>query len=132
MIDETHVAEWRYSQLDGPVAVEREPMSDDEIHQAAMSEWLEVLSGLWAAYGKTPDAKQLAIYASVLADVPLGLLEDAIRRVIGQHEYNNVPTAAEIRRAVWEIIGRPRTHDFQAAIENWIYRTFEAHIVRFG
>lgn len=113
-----------------PAVVKSEPMSDDEIHQAAMSEWLETLSGLWAAYGKTPDAKQLAIYAQVLGDIPLGLLEEAIRRVIGRHEYANVPTAAEVRRAAWEILGKP--YDMTAAIEGWIEAGFKRCIVDFG
>lgn len=131
MIEET-VAEWRYSNHmpDGPIVVKREPMSDEEIQQAAMAEWLEALSGLWAAYGKTPDAKQLAIYARVLGDVPLGLLDEAIKRVIERHGFANVPTAAEVRRAVWEILGKP--HDITASIEMWAERRFERCVVRFG
>lgn len=131
MIDEIPVAEWQYSKYmsAGPVTDKRE-LTPDEIYQAAMSEWLETLSGLWAAYGKTPDAKQLAIYASVLGDVPQGLLEEAIQRVVGRHEYSNVPTAAEVKRAVWEILGKP--YDLAAAIEVWGDRRFERCVVRFG
>ena len=65
--------------------------TEEEIHQAAREEWLGILARVWTAIGKPRDADRLDLYGKALADVPLGLLEIAVARVIRENEYSVVP-----------------------------------------
>src|SRR5690348_11351360 len=87
--------------------VDLEPMSDDQIYQQALVEWLGVLSRLWTAYGKAIDPVQMTVYRDMLCKLPMGLLELSIDRVVQDHVYNSVPTVAEVWQAVRKVLGNP-------------------------
>jgi len=103
--------------------------TDEQIHQMAMEEWLSVLVRLWEAVGKTVDVDRLEIYRRELVDIPLGVLENAVSRVIREHTYANVPTVGEIWRSVRTELGNPT--DVLQAIENWSERSWERCFYRF-
>ena len=77
-------------------------MTKQEYH-ALKADWLATLSQLWDAYGKEVNAKQFKAYATLLGDVPLGVLEHVIREVISAHKYNSVPTLGEIQAVLNEM-----------------------------
>jgi hypothetical protein len=79
--------------------------SDKEIYQEALNEWTGVLVQLWDAIGKPVDRKQLQVYAKQLNDVPLGLLEQALKALMRRHTYNTVPTIGEIWQEVKKLEG---------------------------
>jgi hypothetical protein len=91
-------------------------MSTD--HKTLLEEWLAVLGELWTATGKTVDSKRLRVYQKALGDVPLGLLEKAIKRVILENDYQVVPVPGVIWAAVRKELGYP--FDINAAIEGWV------------
>lgn len=93
------------------------PKSDQEIYQAAMEEWLGVLTQLWTAYDKPLDPDRLALYQNMLGDVPMGLLEKAIKRVIREHKYNSVPAVGDVWSAIRKELGNP--HDIDRALQEW-------------
>ena len=47
-----------------------------------LNEWLKVLRRLWLAYDKKIDNEQFEVYATELGDVPIGILEPAIKTII--------------------------------------------------
>lgn len=96
---------------------QRPERSDEDIHQDALQEWLEVLAQLWTAFGKPVDASQMIVYQRSLGSLPLGLLDRAVQRVIREHEFNNVPTVAEVWKAVRKELGNPV--DLERAIAVW-------------
>ena len=83
-----------------------------------LEEWLAVLGQLWTAAGKRIDSKRLKVYQKALEDVPLGLLEKAIKRVILENDYQVVPVPGVIWAAVRKELGYP--FDINAAIEGWV------------
>ena len=91
--------------------------SDDDLYQDAFKEWLDILAQLWTAFGKTVDDGQMIIYQRSLSVLPLGLLDAAVQRVIREHDFNNVPTVAEVWKAVRKELGNPV--DLDRAIEIW-------------
>ena len=74
--------------------------TDEEIRNAALEEWYGVLATLWTAIGKPIDKRRLELYGQDLGDVPLGLLDSALRRVRNENVYANVPSVGVIRQAV--------------------------------
>jgi len=62
-----------------------------EGYDQMLEEWLEVLAELWTAAGKSLEADRLQVYRQSLGEVPLGLLELAVRRVIRENVYHVVP-----------------------------------------
>jgi hypothetical protein len=76
------------------------PKTDDEIAEMAKSEWLDILRSLWVAIGKPVDQERIKIYARTFGDVPMGLLEKAVKRVQLTTTYQVVPTIAEIHKAI--------------------------------
>ena len=96
---------------------QRPERSDEDIHQDALQEWLEVLAQLWTAFGTPVDASQMIVYQRSLGSLPLGLLDRAVQRVIREHEFNNVPTVAEVWKAVRKELGNPV--DLERAIAVW-------------
>jgi hypothetical protein len=92
------------------------PLFDEEVHNLGMAEWYEVLASLWTAIGKPIERKRLELYGQDLADVPLGLLEIALKRVRALHAYSNIPLVAEIRKAV---IVELKSQGY-ANVEDWI------------
>lgn len=104
-------------------------MTEDEIYQAALEEWLSVLSRLWTAYGKTIDPLQMTVYRDMLGRLPMGLLELTIDRVVQDHVYNSVPTVAEVWQAARKVLGQPV--DLGQAIEEWADQRWYSMVVQF-
>lgn len=92
-------------------------MSEADIRQALTHDWLDVLSGLWTAFGKTLDADMLLAYQRQLGAVPIGLLELAVGRCVREHRYATVPTVHEVWSAVGRELGDPP--DVLLAIQAW-------------
>lgn len=104
-------------------------VSDDEIYQAAMEEWLNVLARLWVAFDKPLDPVRLALYQGMLNKLPLGLLELAVERVVREHKYNSVPTVAQVWEAVRKELRNP--FDLDQAIDTWCELKFQSCFYRF-
>lgn len=120
------LAEW-----DGDQPMYRKVAGDAECQQAAMEDWLEVLSRLWVAYDKPLDPIRLVLYQTMLGKLPTGLLELAIEQTVKDHgKFNNVPTVGEVWDAVRVVLHNP--HNLDQAIEDWGARKFEACVYRFG
>ena len=100
-----------------------------DIEEMAMMEWLGVLTRLWDAIGKPLDADRLEVYRRELGDVPFGLLEKAVSRVIRENTYSNVPPVGTIWAAVRKELGNPS--DLEDAIRRWDERLLERCFVRF-
>jgi hypothetical protein len=85
-----------------------------------LGEWLGVLAEMWTATGKPLEADRLQVYRNSLGEVPLGLLELAVRRVIRENTYNVVPLPgavwAAVRKELWE------PWDVRVAMEEWVER----------
>ena len=61
-----------------------------------------MLAELWTAAGKPLEADRLKVYRQSLGEVPLGLLERAVRRVIRENVYHVGPLTG----AVWAAMRR--------------------------
>lgn len=73
------------------------PLSDAEINQMATEEWLGVLSRLWIAVGKQIDAERLKVYRDLLGDIPMGILEVAVKNSLeDQFDYSTVPLPGKV------------------------------------
>lgn len=92
--------------------------------------WVGELARLWDAIGKPLDADRLAIYQRELADIPLGLLERTMSRVIRENTYSNVPPVGVIWKALRAELGDPR--DVMDAMEQWCEHEFSKCVMRFG
>jgi hypothetical protein len=92
-------------------------MTDEQIHQAALEDWLGVLAELWTAVGKPLDAERLKVYQKSLETIPLGLLELAVLRAIRENTYQLVPPPGALWAALRKELGDPQ--DVHAAIEAW-------------
>ena len=77
-----------------------EAKSELQIYQEALDEWTSVLKQLWYAIGKPVDSKQLAVYVTQLGDIPLGVLEDVVARIMREHTWHTVPTIGDI----WAVV----------------------------
>jgi hypothetical protein len=87
-------------------------------YETPMEEWLGVLAELWMAVGKPIDAARLRVYQKALWEVPLGLLELAVRRVVRENSYQVVPLPGVVWVAVRKELGNP--YDVRMAIEGWV------------
>lgn len=115
---------------DGEKPLYRRVGDDADIYQAALEEWLGVLGQLWTAFGKDIDPEQMTIYQRNLVGVPMGLLEQAIRKTIRNHRFNNVPTVGEVWQSIQAVLGNPR--DVDDAIQRWQDAQLSAVVYRFG
>jgi hypothetical protein len=86
--------------------------------ETLLEEWLAVLGELWTAVEKPVDAKRLKVYQKALGEVPLGLLELAVKRVIRENTYHVVPLPGVVWAAVRKELGDP--FDIRVAIEGWV------------
>ena len=84
-----------------------------------LEEWLGVLAELWTAAGKPLEADRLKVYRQSLGEVPLGLLELAVRRVIRENVYHVVPLTGVVWAAVRREVGDPWY--IRLAIEDWAF-----------
>jgi len=80
--------------------IDQTERTDSEIYADAEADWMGILASLWVAIGKPVDPERLRIYANALKDIPLGLLELAIDRVLRQQTWNVVPLPGVISAAV--------------------------------
>ena len=77
-----------------------QPLSDQEIHDMAVTDWYRILESMWIAIGKEVDKERLLIYGRDLGNVPCEILERAIRRIRLSSSYASIPTIGEIWQAV--------------------------------
>jgi len=93
-------------------------------------EWLGVLTELWTSVEKPIDPDRLELYQKALGDVPLGLLERSVKRVIRENTYQVVPVPGVIWEALKKELGNP--FDVQLAVEAWLdekwYRLINQYI----
>ena len=68
--------------------------------------------------GKPLEADRLQVYRQSLGEVPLGLLELAVRRVIRENVYHVVPLPGVVWAAVRREFGDP--WDIRMALEDWV------------
>lgn len=97
-----------------------------EGYDLALEEWLGVLEELWSAVGKPIEPERLQVYRNALTDVPLGLLEAAVQRVIRENTYSVVPPPGAVWEAVRQELGNPQ--DMRLAIQRWEDRLWETMI----
>ena len=93
-----------------------------ETDDLLLEDWLGVLAELWIAAGKALEADRLQVYRQSLGEVPLGLLELAVRRVIRENTYNVVPLPGVVWAAVRRELVNP--WDVGAAMEDWVERSW--------
>ena len=79
-------------------------------------EWLEILARLWASVGKRVEPEQLEVYRQSLGEIPMGLLEQAVGRVIRENVYPTVPTPGAVWAAMRKELGDPQ--DIRQAIRD--------------
>jgi hypothetical protein len=84
-----------------------EPMTDEQINQMTIQEWLEMLAQLWTAVGKPIDPERLNVYRQALETIPLRLLELAVRRVIRENQYQVVLLPGAVEEALRKELGGP-------------------------
>ena len=77
-----------------------------EADDLLLEEWLGVLAELWTAAGKPLEADRLQVYRQSLGEVPLGLLELAVRRVIRENVVHVVPLPGVVWAAVRRLVPR--------------------------
>jgi hypothetical protein len=112
--------------------VDMTPMSDAQLHKLLREEWVGVIGRLWDAIGKPIEQDRLASYMQELKQVPLGLLEKAISRVLRENTYNVVPTIGKVWEALRKELGC-NPNDLAGAVENWRHQTdrsIERSIIR--
>ncbi|MCX6983175.1 MAG: hypothetical protein NT118_00300 [Lentisphaerae bacterium] len=78
-----------------------------------------MLAELWTAAGKPLEADRLKVYRQSLGEVPLGVLELAVRRVIRENVYHVVPLPGVVWAAVRRELGDP--WDVRLAMEDWVF-----------
>ena len=105
-------------QIDAMIRAEKNP-SDAEIKSMLMKEWSDLFDALWYAIGKPIDQKQKSVYARALSNIPYGLLDKAINKVLKEHKYSNIPTIAEIINAVRSVLGISSDANLENNIAIW-------------
>jgi len=110
-----------------------EPKTDDEINEMfrneMLPEWIKALMRLWTAFGKSPTSEMTQVYTEQLGDIPLGLLEIAIKRTIRDHRFSSVPTVHDVWVALARELGNPA--DIDQAIDAWEQQSFRRCVVHF-
>ena len=99
-------------------------------YDLALEEWLGVLAELWTVAGKPLEVDRLEVYGKSLGEVPLGLLEQAIRRVISENTYHVVPLPGVVWEAVRKELGNP--WDIKQAIESWVEEKWRGAVIDLG
>ena len=73
----------------------------NECEQTLDNEWLKVLRRLWAAYDKPIQAEQFELYVEELGNVPIGLLDPAIKAIINDgNRAPFFPRLSELKAAI--------------------------------
>ena len=95
--------------------IDQTERDNNSIYAEAKQEWMDILSSLWKILSKPVDPIQFSVYVKVLSDIPLGLLEETVNRVINGRVYSNIPTPGEIRKEVDAILYETQTY----SINEW-------------
>lgn len=101
--------------------------TEAEIYADLQEEWMGVLASLWVAIGKPVDPERLRMYAQVLSDIPLGLLELSIKRVLRQQTWQVVPQPGVIVGAMEKELQIANVHN----IPDWVEQRYE-YLMRFS
>ena len=105
---------------------------DVDYQKSAIDEWIAILTRMWDAIGKE-DARRLEVYAREFKDIPLGLLDAAVSRVIRNNgDYLTVPSISALWAAIKKEAGDFPNMDIMDAVAVWEDRTFERGVYRFG
>jgi hypothetical protein len=83
------------------------------------SEWIGTLTQLWDAIGKTADKKQLSVYVAQLGDIPLGVLEQVVSRLLAKHTFHTVPTIGDIWSETWLTMGNSQKDGLNVSHLKW-------------
>lgn len=118
-----------------PAFVEVAEVNDEQIHRAAMEEWVGVVASMWELIGKPIDEKRLNLYCKQLQILPLGLLEKGIDYAVRNNTYNNIPPIG----AIWEGVRKelsylnlPPGTDIKDMIVKWNEIKFGCIFHKFG
>lgn len=90
-------------------------MTDAELDQLLLSEWMGVLRKLFIAYDKKPTPELIDAYRDALDDVPLGLFEVIVQRVIENNKF--FPKISELRGIIRDELSRSGVPDISAWLE---------------
>lgn len=66
-------------------------------------ELVGIISGMFAAYGKSSDSARIAVYCKVFADADIGLLKKTVLKILAESKY--IPTIADIMDAMRSLEG---------------------------
>lgn len=109
---------------------------DESIQKAAYEEWLGVLVSMWDAVDKDVDEKRLMYYAKEFESIPLGLLENSVKRAIRNNgKYLSVPSVGAIWDAIRKETGEHPNMDILEVVQLWknqVDERFDMHIYRFA
>lgn len=83
-----------------------------------MQEWTNVVASLWVAIGKPIDSQRLSLYCREFSQVPLGLLEKSIKRLMHETVYQVIPTIGEIQRVINKELHEANCVDYS----DWVAR----------
>lgn len=121
--------------------VEIEDVSEEEIHRAAMSEWVEVIAQLWDSVGKPLEEdkaqmRRFETYCKQLSNVPLGLLEIGVNYAIANNTFSVVPPVGKvfdgIRKELIEKVNPRPGMDMNEMIDLWLDYKARNIFYRFG
>jgi hypothetical protein len=87
-------------------------------YQEALAEWTGILAQLWTGIGKPIDPERLKIYRDQLKNVPLGLLELSINRVMKNTTWHTVPPVGVVWQAIRKELNNP--YDIDIAVTEWV------------
>ena len=101
---------------------EVDQMTEEQIQEALTHEWMGVLEPLWTAIGKPVEAARLKVYKDVLGVIPLGVLEQAVKRALRENTYSQVPPPGEVWKAAMSELGDPSDAEIEQAVDRWLCR----------
>jgi hypothetical protein len=103
----------------------------EEAYQLTLDIWLGVLVRLWTAFQKQPTPDQLDLYQEQLEEIPLALLEKAVKRAIRDYRYGNVPSVHDVWEALRKEMDLSTHDDIGDAIRQWSELRYEKIVYRF-
>lgn len=109
-------------------------ISEQQIYNDGMEEWVETVAMLWDAIGKDveQDTKVFNRYCKQLKDMPLGLLEIGVNYAIKNNTYKTIPAVGLIYegiRAELAKLNMPPKTDMDTLIERWRDNLFQRSIL---
>ncbi len=131
-VDQDRDGDYVLAKWDGDKPMYRMVMNEEQIHRAAMEDWVGIIAQLWDAIGKPVDEKRLNMYCKQLQVVPLGLLDKGVSYAIRNNTYSNIPPIGMI----WEGVRKeliplniPPGIDIADAIEEWNKRLYKRAVL---